>query len=130
MSMVWSIVKKQQDLANLRDYLVVEPAKVGFKLSAGCPCLVFVVVAEWVDAFSTPKRMQGFGVAYDSLLQLLPHCRAGKCDSDAVLELLLTASLVWVSSLYKGLVLKLLVEDATLINIEDVSEMVSFADLW
>ena len=59
-----------------------------------------------------------------------PICREGEYGSDAVPELLSLATLVWVFSLYKGLALKLSVEEATLINIDDVSETISFGDLW
>ena len=130
MPMAWSTVEKQHDLAALRDHLVVEPAEVGLKLSEGCPCLVVVAVVDWVDAFSTLEGMWRFGVANDSQLQLLSHCRAAKYDGDVVLQVLSLATFVRVFGLYKGLALKLMVEEATLINIEDILQIVAFADLW
>ena len=128
--MAWSIVKKQQDLVALRGHLVVEPAEVGLKLSGGCPCLVVVAVADWVDAFSTLEGMWRFGAADDAELQLLSHCRAARYDGDAVLQLLSLATFARVLGLFKRLALKLMVQETTLVDIEDILQIVAFADLW
>ena len=123
-------LSRNSRILQLRDHLVVEPAEVGLKLGGGCPCLAVVVVADCIDAFSTLEGMQRFGVADDGQLQLLSHCRAAKYDSDAVLQLLSLATFARVFGLYKRFALKLTVEEATLVNIEDILQIVAFADLW
>ena len=69
-------------------------------------------------------------MAYDSQLQLLSHCRAAKYDSHVVLQLLSLATFARVFGLYKRLALKLTVEEASVINIEGILQIVAFADLW